>query len=111
MSLYEYAATLVRVVDGDTIWVDLDLGLDIHHSIDLRLAGINAPEHNTAAGQAAKGHLIELLNRAGPMIIATQKDKQEKYGRYLAVVTMGGVNINDAMVADGHAVAYAGGKR
>lgn len=109
--MYEYSATLIRVVDGDTIWVDLDLGLDIHHSIDLRLAGINAPEMKTYEGKAARGALIELLNRAGPMVVRTQKDKQEKYGRYLAVVIMGEVNVNDAMVAGGHAVAYSGGKR
>lgn len=109
--MYEYSAALVRVVDGDTVWVDIDLGLDIHHSLDLRLAGINAPELKTAEGKAARGALVELLNRAGPMIVRTEKDKQEKYGRYLAVVVMGGVNINDAMVAAGHAVAYSGGKR
>lgn len=104
--MYEYLATVLRVVDGDTVNVDVDLGLDISHRIKLRLYGINAPEMSTAEGILAKQHLIELLGTTNPVKILTVKDKVEKYGRYLATIIVAGVNLNQQMVTDGFAVVY-----
>ena len=108
--MYEYNATLIRIVDGDTVWVDVDLGLDIHHQIDLRLYGINAPEMKTKAGQDSRAHLVELMQGAGSLVIQTEKDRTEKYGRYLATLLLGGMNINQQMVTDGFAVPFMVGR-
>jgi len=116
--MYEYKAKLVSVVDGDTVRVDVDLGLNIHTYLTLRLAGINAPELGTPEGVAAKAYLVAATGD-GSLVIRTVKDRREKYGRYLAhlwhvsegtFAAFGFVpsvpSINDRMVADGQAVAY-----
>lgn len=108
--MYEYRATLISVVDGDTIHADVDLGCDIHTRLTLRLAGINAPEKGTAEGKAAAAWLSTHLPITG-MIIRTVKDRREKYGRYLAHVFVNGVSVNEEIVAAGHAVPYDGGPR
>jgi micrococcal nuclease len=108
---YEYRARVIRVVDGDTVHLEVDLGFDVRRQDSFRLTGINAPERGTPEGVAATGHLVELLNRVGPLVVYTTKDRREKYGRYLARLVMGEVDINQAMVDDGHAVTYDGGKR
>ena len=109
--MYEYRATLVRVVDGDTIDVETDLGFNIDFTQRLRLYGINAPELSTPEGLAARAFIIGQLPTAQwALTIDTVKDKQEKYGRYLATIFVGGAagltNINDLMVTSGHAVPY-----
>lgn len=111
--MYEYAATIIRVVDGDTLDVILDLGFDIAVRHTLRLDGIDAPESRTAAGKLAKDHLQMLIAGGIKAVVSTRKDRQEKYGRYLAVVRMLGATatLNDAMVAAGHATPYSGGRR
>jgi micrococcal nuclease len=106
---YEYRATILRVVDGDTVHARVDLGFDLRIDMKLRLYGINAPELSTPDGPKAKQHLIELLNfpSGEPLSVSTIKDRQEKYGRYLAVLTRDdGTNINERMVADGAALVY-----
>jgi len=106
--MYEYRANLIRVVDGDTIVVRLDLGLGIHKNEYLRLYGIDAPEkrgEERVEGIAASRHLELLLK--GPLTVETIKDKKGKYGRYLAVVyDSEGMNINSQMIEDGHATLY-----
>jgi endonuclease YncB( thermonuclease family) len=87
--MYEYAARLIRVVDGDTVWVDVDLGFDAHRHIDLRLLGIQAPELNTPEGETAKTtleHLIWSYARDGVFLVRTVKDHHDLYGRYLAML-------------------------
>ena len=109
--MYEYAASLLKIVDGDTVDVRVDLGFTIHYDIRLRLAGINAPEMNNpdGSGVAARAYITTLLN--GPLIIQTAKDRKEKYGRYLATIYVGGstVSVNQQMLDSGHAVPYDGG--
>lgn len=109
--MYEYAATIVNVVDGDTVHARVDLGIDIDATITLRLYGINAPELTTQQGKDAKAHLISLLTQpptsGGPVTIRTVKDHKEKYGRYLATIILAdGSNANQRMVDDGYAVVY-----
>jgi len=114
--MYEYAARVLKVVDGDTVHAELDLGIDVHITLKLRLAGINAPEMRTPEGPAARQHLMDLLGwpHAGDVggtavTVQTIKDTQEKYGRYLAIIRVGTrpVSVNDQMVQDGFAVAYS----
>lgn len=106
MSLYEYRAQIIRIVDGDTVHAEVQLGCDVRINLILRLYGINAPEMKTPEGQPAKAHLIELVGSA-PLTIRTVKDKREKYGRYLAtLIRDDGVDINQSMLNDGYAVEY-----
>lgn len=108
---YEYAATILKVVDGDTVHAELDLGLDVKVRTTLRLAGINAPELSTKDGPPARAYLQYLLATGGPLVVRTVKDKREKFGRYLATILLVQKNgtlidVNDRMVKDGYALVY-----
>lgn len=109
--LYIYSAEVVRIYDGDTIWVDLDLGLGIWmKNQPLRLWGINTPELRGAereAGLAARDWLKARLDGVD-LVVRTHKDQQGKYGRWLAELFDGSVNLNLALVITGHAVMMPG---
>jgi endonuclease YncB( thermonuclease family) len=111
--MYEYLATVLRVVDGDTVHCDLDLGIDVHIQIGCRVAHINAPERSTAEGKAAKAWAAEWLAEYGPaFVVRTIKDHQENSGRYLVeIANDAGEDFGSAMIAAGQAVAYEGGPR
>jgi micrococcal nuclease len=119
--VYEYRATVVRVIDGDTIEARIDLGLHVEIETSLRFDGINAPElHKVGgdlnpAGSAARRYLESLLpHTPHGIIVRTRKDKQEKYGRWLAEVVVhhdDPMTVNQRMIEAGHAVEYHGGKR
>ena len=111
--LYEYHATILKVVDGDTIDARMDLGLEVSVTTRLRLAGIDAPERNTEAGKMAALWLSDRLPVGSVVTIRTQKDKREKFGRYLAEVVVDGSaqTLNEAMLGIGLAKPYSGGKR
>lgn len=109
--MYEYQATIVKVVDGDTIDVNIDLGMHIHVQTRLRILHINAAEHGTPAGDAATAYLRSQLLEGMLVTVRTQKDHTEKYGRYLADVSLGLVDIGQLMIQTGHAVPYEGGPR
>ncbi len=114
--MYEYRAHVLRVVDGDTVDLRVDLGFDIRIDMKVRLSSINAPEMSTPEGRVARDHLIQMMQtepNAGtatyfqPLTIRTDKDRREKYGRYLATLILhDGTNVNEQMVADGHATRY-----
>lgn len=114
MSFYTYKAVVKRVIDGDTIVVDIDVGFHMWlRDQHIRLAHINAPELGTEAGRTAKIYLETLLEIpliVNPMVrLETIKDRQDNYGRYLGVfLTVKDININQAMVAGGHAVPSEG---
>lgn len=62
MTAWTVPATVVRVIDGDTVVVDLDLGWRVYRNREhLRIAGINAPELSTAAGKASRDHAASLV--------------------------------------------------
>lgn len=103
--MYEYTASLIRVVDGDTLHLEVDLGFDVRRRDTFRLFGLNAPEMSTPEGQAAREWLAQKLGE-GPLVITTRKDRREKYGRYLAILWVDAANVNEAMIAAGHAVPY-----
>ncbi len=109
--MYEYRARIVRVIDGDTVEAEIDLGFHVRFTVTLRLAGINAPETKGTErprGLAATRYLESLLNDltgdTRELVVRTHKDVTEKYGRYLAELIAGEVNLNQALVAAGHAV-------
>lgn len=110
--MYEYRATVLRVIDGDTVEARVDLGFDVFAVQRFRLDGINAPEtkgESRDAGKAATEYLRTLVAKnatGGVLTIQTRKDKREKYGRYLAVLIASGWNLNAVMVNTGHAVPY-----
>lgn len=111
--MYRYAAKLIRVVDGDTVWMDVDLGFTVHVNICFRLLGINSPEligSDPAGGRAAKAHLEQLLAQGALTLRSEKPLKTDKYGRWLADITVTrpdgtAFNANQQMVVDGHAVA------
>jgi micrococcal nuclease len=118
--IYTYKAELVRVVDGDTVDLIIDLGFDTSRRERFRLYGIDAPEMNTEAGKAAKRWFIEALSALGTIYVQTiqleTKAKRDKYGRFLAVLytdlptvvvierePVCPSSINAKMIVEGHA--------
>ena len=116
--MFEYYVKKVnKIVDGDTIDVDIDLGFDISFSSRVRLAGIDTPESRTtdkmekALGLEAKAYLKHEIESAKAVVIKTEKmDSSEKYGRILGWVFLDGatMSLNEKMIADGYAWGYLG---
>ena len=106
-------AKISRIIDGDTIVLDVDLGCSTFVNMTARLEGINAPEKNTPEGLIAKKYLEDKMPAGTPVVVQTTKDKKEKYGRYLATVYLNKetVSLNDQLIKQQQAVAYDGGKR
>lgn len=113
--MYTYEAEVIRIIDGDTIEVIIDLGFKVFWKTKIRLAGIDAPEANTVDGVIACDALRFMI-ASSKIKIVTQKDKQEKFGRYLATVypfagNGDGISVNELMIKGGYAKPYEGGKR
>lgn len=115
MSMYQYAASVISVHDGDTMRLNVDLGCDVAIKMTVRLADINAPELSTAAGKVTRDYVQSLLPVGRAVWIATIKDKREKYGRYLGRIYLDrasmeaatlGASVNEMLVAGGYAVPY-----
>lgn len=106
--MYEYEAVLLRVVDGDTLVLDVDLGFSLHSRHHVRLKGVNAPEMRTDAGPLARNWVMQWFqDRPGPVLLVTSKGREtEKYGRYLGNVYAHGQHLNEDIVAAGHASPY-----
>lgn len=111
---YEYAGTIRRVIDGDTVQVSIDCGFSISFTDNVRLFGIDAPEIHSADqterwwAEKSQEMLTVLLPPNMPVLLRTHKDK-EKYGRFLAeIITADNRNASTAMLATGLAVAYNG---
>lgn len=118
--MYEYKCQLLKVVDGDTIDVLIDVGFSTFRKERVRLYGINAPESRTRnleekkKGLAAKSRLKDILKSFGKdFLIKTEIDKKGKYGRILGVIYNldKSNNANAILVSEGHAVEYFGGSR
>ena len=120
---YEYNVTIAKVVDGDTVDVDIDLGFGmVYKKQRVRMLGIDTPESRTRDlvekkfGKASKKHLKKLLEEADSITLISH-DKV-KFGRIrceLFVHHLEGhpvfghkVNVNEQMIADHHAVPYTG---
>jgi micrococcal nuclease len=116
--MYEYPATIDRVVDGDTIDVNIDLGFSIILKKQrVRLLGIDAPESRTRdlvekeKGLAAKAKVQEMCPEGSNIVIKTYLDKKGKYGRLLGEIIIDDVNLNNYLVEHGFATEYLSGRR
>ena len=124
--MYEYKVKVVKVVDGDTIDVDIDLGFGmVYKKQRVRMMGIDTPESRTRDkveklfGKASKKHLKKLLEECESISLVSH-DKG-KFGRILGDIFTHHVeghpvfghkvNINKQMILDSHAVPYTGGSK
>ena len=112
--------SVTKVVDGDTIDADIDLGFDISLTKRIRFAGIDTPESRTtnlkekAMGLESKEWLKKALEGAKDIIIKTEKpDSTEKYGRIIGHLFINGqeTSLNNQMIDEGYALAYDGGTK
>jgi micrococcal nuclease len=122
--MYEYRCKVIKVIDGDTVDVDIDLGFDILLRDErVRIMGIDTPESRTRDkvekkfGLASKARLKELIGGKSGPILKTQinkkgEDMRGKFGRILGdFVTEDGRMVTEILVEEGHAVAYFGGSK
>ena len=124
-SCYNFRVTeIVKVVDGDTIDVVIDLGFDIYKHERVRIAGIDTPEKRTrdleekALGIDAtnwmKATLEDTINGEHELTIGTElQGGMGKYGRLLGWLYVGddNVSLNEQMIAEGYAWEYDGGTK
>ena len=112
--MYEYNCKIVRVIDGDSIIIDIDLGFShFIHNESIRLYGVDTPECRTrdaeekAAGLLAKKFVEQMLHVGGTYKLETRE--KGKFGRYLGVIKIAGdLTINTALVTEHLAVPYMG---
>ena len=122
--MYEYKCKMVKVVDGDTIDVVIDLGFDIYKHERVRIAGIDTPEKRTRdleekklgidATNWMKGTLEDTINGEHELTIRTElKGGVGKYGRLLGWLYVGDetVSLNEQMIDEGYAWCYDGGTK
>ena len=109
---YYYKAFVTKVYDGDTVTLDIDLGLNVFKKNQkVRLLGINTPEirgEERKMGLISKDRLSNMiLNKE--IVIQTHYDKSGKYGRWLAIVWFfdeSWINVNDLLISEGLAEEY-----
>ena len=121
----EYDVTVIKVVDGDTVDVDIDLGFGVCLKDErVRIMGIDTPESRTSDkvedlfGEAAKARLKELMKHGGKLVTTEDKhgeDMKGKFGRILGdfKVEYNGEmkTVTEIMIAEGHCVPYFGGSK
>ena len=125
MTQNEYDVTVIKVVDGDTVDVDIDLGFGVTLKDErVRIMGIDTPESRTSDrvedlfGEAAKARLKELMKHGGKLVTTEDKkgeDMKGKFGRILGdfKVEYNGEmkKVTEIMEAEGHCVPYFGGSK
>lgn len=94
-------ASVLRVVDGDTMSLLLDLGWEISLRRNCRMSKMYAPELSTPEGKLAKAYAETLLLTGKEVMFVSHS--LDKYGRPLGEIFIDGVSFNQAMVAAGHA--------
>lgn len=106
MTLYSYRASVVRVVDGDTVEFDIDLGFHLSMRAKMRLAKIDAPEMSTDDGKAAKAFLATYLGDTPAGVLTSHS--LDKYGRILGdfLPDHSQHSVSELMVLTGHAKPY-----
>ena len=111
----EYKAKVVKVVDGDTMDVDIDLGFSIILAKQrIRLFGIDTPESRTRDkeekfyGKLAGQFLKDRCKKGSYITLRTYLDKKGKFGRILGEIVVDGVNLNQQMIKEHLAVEYFG---
>jgi len=116
--MYEYRAKLIKVVDGDTVDVDIDLGFGVWLKDErVRIMGIDTPESRTSDqvekifGLASKHRLKELLGKECTLKTFAAKDGEDmkgKFGRILGDFIVGDKTVSEILIEEGHAVKYHG---
>jgi len=117
--MHEYRCVITKVVDGDTLDIDIDLGFGVWlRKQRVRMYGIDTPESRTKDleekkyGLAAKDFLTDMLNDEAGITLKTHKDAKGKFGRILGefwrTTSFADKSINDYMIEKHHAVAYYG---
>ena len=118
--MYEYKCKVLKVVDGDTVDVDIDLGFGIWlRNERVRLKGIDTPESRTRDlvekkfGLAAKSRLKQMVGKGEKVILKTYADKdgqdmKGKFGRILGDFAYKETTVVNQLIAEGHGVAYHG---
>jgi len=119
--MWTYRAKVVRVIDGDTVDVDIDLGFGIWQKNErVRIMGIDTPESRTRNkiekkfGLAAKAKLKSLLGKTTVLKTSINKkgvDMKGKFGRVLGDFLVDGKKVTEIMCKTGHAVPYFGGAK
>ena len=119
MELYCYRAEVLRVIDGDSLSLNVRLGFDVSLKMSVRLYGIDTAETRRvrggtedlkALGRFAKQFVNNLLPVGTEVTIKTSLDSKGKFGRVLATVVIDGDfdSLNDFMVAERLAIPYHG---
>jgi len=116
--MFEYKVYIQRVVDGDTVDVDIDLGFGVILKKErVRIMGIDTPESRTRDkvekkfGLASKARLKEILGKEA-VLVCKEYDAKGKFGRVLGdFTTNDGRMVTDVLIEEGHAVAYFGGSK
>ena len=113
--MYTYDAKVIRVIDGGSAWLEVDVGFRMTYQYNFRLVRINTPELRASDPETkvkayeAKDRLAELIPVGSKVRIQTAK--AGKYGRWLVDIWVDdGVssqNVNDIMLEEGHAVNYS----
>ena len=119
--MWEYRAKVKRVIDGDTVDVDVDLGFGIWQNNErVRIMGIDTPESRTRNkiekkfGLAAKERLKSLLGKTTVLQTTINKkglDMKGKFGRILGDFSCKNKRVSEILCKEGHAVAYFGGSK
>ena len=115
---FSYNATVVKIIDGDTVDALVDVGFSIMTKKRIRFRGINTPESRTrdkeekVRGLAAKDRVVELLSENDNKFVLKSYGVG-KYGRCLGELFVEGheESVNQVLINEGHAVEYWGGKR
>lgn len=114
--MYQYRAKVNRIIDGDSVILDIDLGFDVWmNNQSIRIYGIDTPESRTKdldekkRGLMAKKYVEDLLPVGDVVTINTYKDQGGKFGRILAKITnVDGIDIGESLIDEHLAVPYYG---
>ena len=113
--MYEYRCEVVKIIDGDTVDVDIDLGFGVWLKKErIRMFGIDTPESRTRDkeekrfGLLAKQFVKDHYPVGSTAILRTHKDKTGKFGRILGELVWENTTINKIMVDEHYAVLYNG---
>ncbi len=102
----EYPVTSVRVVDGDTVHVNIDLGFNLYVNKPMRLQDVDALELKEPGGKEAKSFLISFLSGKSITLVTPQTKKTDKYGRIIGRLLANGVDAGQALKESGFAKFY-----
>jgi len=103
--MYDYEATVLRVIDGDTCDAEIKLGFNISIKVRIRMSGINAPEKRTQKGKEVKKWLQDKIEGKDIILIS---EGLGKYGRCLGIIKLENININELMLENDLAKPYKG---